>query len=200
MKRVINGYSTKKKTQTLLYSRKLTLRNLHRVPEFLDEAKKVAERERKNYDIVTGPGFKDSTIEVYGVTEASGTVPGLGGAFDYYEIGEALFTEDGLLNRAVSADVLRSYIYYSETRSPLRRKRTAAEPYFLDCFDGIAYYFCFEPDRETVISASSLGKIITEAGKGERYVIYADSCLLSDQKLKRLGMIFKKIPRGIRKF
>ena len=200
VKRVIKGYSTKKKTQTLLYSRKLTLRNLHRAQEFIDEAKKVAERESKNYNNVTGPGFTASTIEVYGITEASGKVPGLGGAFDYYEIGEALFTDDGLLNRAVSADVLRSYIYYSETRSPLRRKRTAAEPYFLDCFDGTAYYFCYEAERETVISASSLSEIITEAGKGEQYVIYADSCLLSDQKLKKLGIIFKKIPRGIRKF
>ena len=41
-------------------------------------------------------------------------VPGLGGSFEYYTIVEALFDEDGNLNKAVPVEEIRRYIAYSE--------------------------------------------------------------------------------------
>lgn len=199
IKKVITGYETKKKSKTTLYSKKITISSLPKAEKFLKEAQDTVERERPNYSKIVGPSFKSSTIEVIGETNASELVPGLGGSFDFYELGEPIFI-DGLLNPDVSEETIREYIYYSETRLPLLRKRTIEEPYFLDKHNGTAYYFYYEPNRETLLTDSVLSKLVTEKGLGDNYIIYADACLISSEKLKRLGIIFKKIPRQIRKF
>ncbi|MGM9864834.1 MAG: site-specific DNA-methyltransferase [Muribaculaceae bacterium] len=199
VKKVLQGYTTKKKTQAVLYSKRLTLRNLAKAPTFIDEAKQIAEQEAQNYSNIIGPRFTNSTIEVIGETAASEFVPPLGGAFDFYELGESIF-EDGFLNPKVSEETLREYIYYSETKLPLSRKRTIEEPYFLDNNKGTSYFFYYEPEHETILSDSTLAHIVTQICKGDQYIIYADACLLSPEKLKMLNVIFKKIPREIRKF
>ena len=50
------GLFDKEETQTLLYSRKLTLRNLHRAQEFIDEAKKLP-KERVKTTIMSRDGI-----------------------------------------------------------------------------------------------------------------------------------------------
>ena len=44
-----------------------------------------------------------------GYGEGKKAVEGLGGSFDYYELGEPLFNEDGTLNEAVGTDKIRAY-------------------------------------------------------------------------------------------
>lgn len=199
VKKVIQGYESKNKAQTTLYSKKLTIASLPRASKYIDEAKEIIERERHNYSSIIGPKFKDSTIEVFGVTDASEQVPPLGGAFDFYELGEPIFVDE-LLNPNVSEDTLREYIYFSETKLPLTRERTVEDPYFLDNHKGTSYFFYYESDHDTVLNDKVLSHLITEQSLGEQFIIYADACLLSDDTLKRLNIIFKKIPREIRKF
>lgn len=199
LKKVLQGYESKNKVQTILYSKKLTIASLPRASKFIDEAKAIAESERPNYSKIVGPKFTDSTIEVMGVTDATEKVPPLGGAFDYYELGEPIFI-DNLLNPNVSEDSLREYIYFSETKLPLTRKRTVEDPYFLDNHMGTSYFFYYEPDHETILNDKVLSHLITKQSLGEQFIIYADACLLSDDTLKKLNIIFKKIPREIRKF
>lgn len=199
VKKVLQGYESKNRVQTTLYSKKLTIASLPRASKFIDEAKEIAENERPNYSKIVGPKFTDSTIEVIGVTDATEKVPPLGGAFDFYELGEPIFV-DNLLNPNVSEGSLREYIYFSETKLPLTRKRTVEDPYFLDNHKGTSYFFYYEPDHETVLNDKVLSHLITKQSLGEQFIIYADACLLSDDTLKRLNIIFKKIPREIRKF
>lgn len=123
-------------------------------------------------------------------------MPGLGGAFDYYELGEPLFKQDNLLNEAVGEDKIREYIYYSETMSPLTRSRKGKE-YFLDKFNGVGYYFYYNPQALTSLNLSTLN-IITE--KAESYVIYADVCNLPESFLSEHNIVFKQIPRDIKRF
>lgn len=199
VKKVLQGYEAQSKLSTLLYSKKLTIASLPRAQRFLDEAKEVAEREESNYSKITGPTFTNSTIKVYGESEKSSLVPPLGGAFDFYELGKPVFI-DGMLNPEVTEQSLREYVYYSETRLPLTRQRTHSEPYFLDNHKGTSYFFYYNPEQETTLSEASLAHLVTKECLGEQYIIYADACLISQAKLKKLGIIFKKIPREIRKF
>lgn len=199
VKKVLQGYETKAKLSTLLYSKKLTMASLPRAQQFVDEAKEVAESEKPHYSKIKGPTFSNSTIEVYGESEKSSFVPPLGGAFDFYELGKPIFVDD-MLNPEVTEESLREYMYYSETRTPLTRQRTYTEPYFLDNYNGTSYFFYYEPDHETILTDSALAHLVTKECIGERYIIYADACLISQEKLKKLSIIFKKIPREIRKF
>lgn len=122
---------------------------------------------------------------------------GLGGSFDYYELGERLFNNDGNLNELVSEDQIREYIYFSETRQHLTRPKTEGV-YLLDDWNDTSYYFYYQKEAATTLSFDTLRKIVDH--KAEQYIIYADICTISDADLEKRHIIFKKIPRDITRF
>ena len=132
-----------------------------------------------------------------GYGEGKKAVEGLGGSFDYYELGEPLFNEDGTLNEAVGADKIRAYVYYTETHQHLARQQDTDYPYLLDYHGGTGYFFYYEPDNVTTISYDIL-HIVPQ--KAEHYVIYADVCTLGKAQLAKMNIVFKKIPRDINRF
>lgn len=122
-----------------------------------------------------------------------------GGAFDYYTLGQPLFTEDGNLNETVPLEELRKYIYYTETQQPLptESKKSKDNPYLLGLHNQTAYYFVFEPGQTTTLDHELLATIRTKA---EQYIIYADNCTLTKEFLTLSAISFKKIPRDITRF
>lgn len=140
-------------------------------------------------DTITAERVK-RVINGYG--EGKKTVDGTGGNFSYYELGEPLLVDDKL-NNAVSTEKIREYIYYMETKQALP-ETAADEPMLLGVHHGAAYYFNYEKDASTTLNAAFLHSIKTKA---EAYVIYADTCVLSENKLQQFHITFKKIPRDI---
>lgn len=129
---------------------------------------------------------------IHGYGEGKKAVDGTGGNFSYYELGEPLLVDDKL-NNAVSTEKIREYIYYMETKQALP-EAAADEPMLLGVYHGAAYYFNYEKDASTTLNAAFLKSIKTQA---EAYVIYADTCVLSENKLQQFHITFKKIPRDI---
>lgn len=140
-------------------------------------------------DTITAERVK-RVINGYG--EGKKAVDGTGGNFSYYELGEPLLVDDKL-NNAVSTEKIREYIYYMETKQALP-EASADEPMLLGVHHGAAYYFNYEKDASTTLNAAFLKSIKTQA---EAYVIYADTCVLSENKLQQFHITFKKIPRDI---
>lgn len=140
-------------------------------------------------DTITAERVK-RVINGYG--EGKKAVDGTGGSFSYYELGESLLVDDKL-NNAVSTEKIREYIYYMETKQALP-EAAADEPMLLGVHHGAAYYFNYEKDASTTLNAAFLKSIRTQA---EAYVIYADTCVLSETKLQQFHITFKKIPRDI---
>lgn len=124
-------------------------------------------------------------------------VEGISGAFDYYELGKPIFKKNGNLNEAVGEDKIRNYIYYTETKEPLTKPRTKDNWYLLDNFNQTDYYFYYEKDKLTTLNLDSLS-IVKQ--KAEQYIIYADNCLLDKDYMLNNNIIFKKIPRDIKRF
>lgn len=122
---------------------------------------------------------------------------GTGGAFDYYELGAPLFREDGNLNEEVGEDKIREYIFFSETQQNLP-ENAQDNKYLLGNLHGTAYYFYYEQDSLTTLNHETLRQIVTK--KAEQYIIYADTCTLTEEEMSRLCVIFKKIPRDIKRF
>ena len=127
----------------------------------------------------------------------SENIEGIGGEFDFYELGQSLFDEHNNLNEKVDEEHIREYIYYSETKQPLSRKRSPAFKYLLDTYDSTGYYFYYEKNQLTELSLDTLS-IIGE--KADSYIVYADICTLSKEMLLRYNIEFKKIPRDIKRF
>ena len=158
-------------------------------------------------------------IDGYG--EGNKVVPGTGGSFTFYELGEKLFNDDGNLNAAVPAEKIREYVWYMETKRPLPVPRRETENNlenetesavanqngdktdrnieqdnnaFLGVSNHTAYYFYYNPESATTLDHDFLSTIKTKA---ESYVIYADACALGEGFLTKHHITFKKIPRDI---
>lgn len=130
-------------------------------------------------------------IDGYG--EETKRVEGTGGGFSFYELGDRLFLDDGSLNPQIDTEEIRKYIWYMETREQYK-PQDGKEKYLLGTDNSAAYYFIYEKDEMTVLDKTFLSKVKTKA---DSYVIYADTCTISDEKLLRYNITFKKIPRDI---
>ena len=132
-----------------------------------------------------------------GYGEGKNATAGTGGAFDYYELGEPMFDKEKNLNENIGEEKIREYIYYTETKRHLERERTEASKYLLDTYNATGYYFYYERDRLTTLGIDTL-HIVTE--RAEQYVIYADVCTLPKEVMAAKNIVFKKIPRDIKRF
>ena len=147
-------------------------------------------------DTVTAERVK-RVISGYG--EGDKAVEGTGGGFGYYELGDPLMIGENL-NEDLPLEKIQEYVWYMETRGAGKVANvgnignTKNDPYLLGVVDGAAYYFCYEKGSTVKLNRALLRKLKTKA---ERYVIYADICLLDDSELEKYNITFKKIPRDI---
>jgi adenine-specific DNA-methyltransferase len=155
--------------------------------ETMDYAETItAERVRR---VMNGYGSENKPVE------------GLGGGFDYYTIGDPLFTADDLLNEAVGVEAIRGYVSYTEGIRPEDQvsQDNPVSPYLLGRNADTAWFFYYEPDRPTALDMDFLSSVQIGDKPGTT-IIYADRCLLSSDFMTRNGLIFKKIPRDISRF
>jgi adenine-specific DNA-methyltransferase len=146
--------------------------------EMMDYAETVtAERVKR---VINGYGSGDKAV------------PGTGGGFGYYELGEPLMIGENL-NETLPVEKIREYVFHSETHQAIPAPKDG-DPYLLGVSCGTAYYFCYEKGNVVKLNRSLLKKLKTKA---ESYVIYADICLLDKEELSRYNIVFKKIPRDI---
>ncbi|MCK9425781.1 MAG: site-specific DNA-methyltransferase [Ignavibacteriaceae bacterium] len=130
-------------------------------------------------------------IKGYGETE------GTKGSFDFYELGQPMFIEDGILNESVGIEKIRAYVWYTETQKALIERKHKDNKHFLGKYNDTAYYFNYEQNEITTLDHAFLSTMKTKA---EQYVIYADNCLLTKNFMTKHHIIFKKIPRDITRF
>ena len=116
-----------------------------------------------------------------------------GGSFDYYTLGEALFNEDHNLNENVGEEIIKEYVWFTETKEVYQQQE---EAYLLGAKNGTAYYFYYQKENLTTLDETFLRKLKTKASQ---YVIYADVCLLDEKLMDKYHIVFKKIPRDISK-
>jgi adenine-specific DNA-methyltransferase len=197
VKLVSKGYSYRGTAKEIIYSKELTLQNITKATEIIDEANLAVSQNATSYTKIGKPKIEDNCIKVIGIKEYDGFMEGLGGEFDYYELGQPIFKEDKNLNEKVGEDKIRKYIYYAETRQHLERQRTDNNKYLLDTYNDTGYYFYYEKDKPTTLGIDTLS-IVTE--NAEQYIIYADKCLLDKEYMLAKNIVFKKIPRDIKRF
>ena len=142
-------------------------------------------------DTITAERVK-RVIDGYG--EGKSKTDGTGGGFSFYELGEKLLIDNEYLNPLVDDEIIREYIWYMETRSSYKCPVEVDNRYYLGTHNDTAYYFDYEKDSQTVLDNDFLKTIKTKA---DAYVIYADTCNLSETKMGRYNITFKKIPRDI---
>ena len=160
--------------------------------------------ESQDYALTTTAARVQKAIVGYGA--AGKSVQGLGGGFDFYTVGEAIFLSDECLNESVGADAIRNYVAYSEgiPATDQTAPQNPHSPYLLGLTRDTAWVFYYQPDQATCLDLAFLASLrfgaATGAAKPATAIIYADSCLLSKAFMAQHGIVFKKIPRDITRF
>lgn len=131
---------------------------------------------------------------INGYGDGKNAVEGTGGSFSYYELGEPIMIGD-YINENQPVEKIKEYIWYSETHVPYCGDED--DKYYLGNHNGAGYYFYYEKGRITTLSYDTLDIVEKRA---EQYIIYADQCLIDKEDLLAKSIVFKKIPRDIRKF
>ena len=130
------------------------------------------------------------------VINGYGEKEGTGGGFSFYELGTEIFdSKTGLLNNNADTEKIREYVWFAETHTPFCAPKSTNN-YLLGTYGRADYYFYYEKNEETTLDWDFL-QTITQ--KADQYIIYADRCLLSDSEMQQLNIVFKKIPRDIKK-
>lgn len=127
-----------------------------------------------------------------GYSQGKSAVEGTGGDFSYYELGKPLLIGENL-NEDVGVEKIREYVWFMETKTPYI-PNDGGSPYYLGQHNDTGFYFYYERNSITVLDYVFLSTL-TERAEGT--VIYADRCTISGDKLARMGIVFKKIPRDI---
>ena len=154
---------------------------------------------KRKFILVEMEEYCESTTaeRVKKVIQGYGKINGTGGSFDFYELGQPMFLEDGNLNELVVIEKIRQYVYYTETKETLTETKHKDNKHFLGKHNDTAYYFNYKQDEVTTLDHAFLSTMKTKA---EQYVIYADNCLLTKDFMTKHHIIFKKIPRDITRF
>lgn len=196
-RKIIYGFKTSAKFTRTVYEKKLTASNLKNAAKYLDEAKTARQQaiDAGEYDKVGNPKLIDNTLTVTGETGKGETVPGIDSGFSYYELGPVLFEPDGMLNPDVPREELFRYVWYTETKAEYK-DLTGEHPYLLGELANTVYYLAYDGDDESVLGYDLLR---TLPRRGSTTVIYADRCVLPQDRLDALNIVFKQIPRQIAK-
>lgn len=137
-----------------------------------------------------------------GYTKPNGEqVEGLGGGFRYCELGEPLFAADGSIRKEVRFADLARHVFFTETGEPLPSDVAGKSP-LIGVSQGTAVYLLYNgifgdrtPRGGNVLTSEVLK--ILPPNNGLR-VVYGTACRLSQNRLKREGIVFRQIPYEIR--
>ncbi len=142
-----------------------------------------------NLNAADGGNRKFILIELMDYAESitAERVKRVGGQFNFYELGETLFDDEGFINAEIPREKIFDYVYFFETQ---KHFEPGDEENLLGVDDGVAYYFFDEAE----LNFDLLAKIRTRANS---YVIYAANCTLAESELDEFHITFKKIPRDV---
>lgn len=198
VKRVINGYrELPTEIEETLFEKRITISNLKKGKDLYQEAYDLYESVDKNqYLSVSKPKVKDGKLVVMATRKTEpGTKNAVPGEFSYYELGEPLFDDNGLLKKDVELSTLREYVWFMETRTPYNPPNSES-PYLMGRAFSTSYWLYYEPGLKTMLDQDFFDSI--DDGS-ESFVIYADACILQSSFMRERNINFKKIPREIPK-
>jgi hypothetical protein len=145
---------------------------------------------RKRVELVVG-GYTNAKSEA---------VVGLGGGFRYCRLDAPLFSVSGEINPDVRFAALARHVYFTEFLEPLPRERVPNSPLVGVC-RGTGVYLLFNGilgDKSVgggnVLTRAVLAKLPQHDGPK---VVYANGCLLGDERLRREQITFRQTPYEI---
>ena len=123
-----------------------------------------------------------------------------GGGYRYYRLGPKVFDDQGRINQEIKFEHLAAHIWFAETGTA-RSARAMKSP-LLGVHNGTAYYLLYNGilGDKTLAGGNMLTmKLLMDlpAHDGPK-VIYGEGTNMSNDRLRSLGITFRKTPNDIR--
>lgn len=112
--------------------------------------------------------------------------------FEYCELAKPLFNGKGQINEDCTYDELASYIYFTETQTNIDKQNIDSP--FIGESDSTSYYLLYTGKNKNDLTR----EVMTKLKVSGQTVIYADRCLVDEEKLRERGITFKQIPYEIK--
>jgi len=123
-----------------------------------------------------------------------------GGGFRFYQLGPKVFDDQGRINPDIKFEHLAAHVWFAETGTA-RSTRAMKSP-LLGVHNGTAYYLLYNGilGDKTLAGGNMLTmKLLAGLPKHDGpMVIYGEGTSLSNDRLRSLGITFKKTPNDIR--
>ena len=123
-----------------------------------------------------------------------------GGGFRFYRLGPKVFDDNGRINPEIKFEHLAAHIWFAETGTA-RSTRAMKSP-LLGVHNGTAYYLLYNGilGDKTLAGGNMLTmKVLAGLPKHDGpMVIYGEGTNMTNDRLRSLGIKFKKTPNDIR--
>lgn len=196
IKKTIDGYKAEEQEDELLFSKELTVKSLESAPEILQLAYKEKEKaDSSGLFKKTKIKLQDNKLQVIGVKALENLVSGTGGSFSFFELGLPYINKKGQLNENIDNTELKKFIWKMETHTSFKQTNEGVSGFVGAHYDTSIYLF-YDNQNPQTFDREAL-KSMTH--KSANYVVYAESTIFPEEELARRNIIFKKIPRDIKK-
>lgn len=120
---------------------------------------------------------------------------GTGQGFKYLDLNGLLYDYSGYVNHDAKYEDMAAYIYFTETKDYLDLSKIK-NPY-IGSQESTHLFLFFKEKDKNILDEKALRE--TESYKGSK-IIYADKCLIEEDKLAKQGVVFKQIPYELKKY
>lgn len=128
-------------------------------------------------------------------------IKALGGGFRFCELGATLFDANGQIREEVTYNNLAQHVYFIEAGQPLPPNAKKQFP-LLGVHNDTAVYLLYNgvlkdksPQGGNILTRSMLLALPKHDGPK---IVYGNGCLLSEEKLRESGILFRQIPYEVR--
>jgi len=134
------------------------------------------------------------------VIQGHGDIQGIGGGFQYCDLGKTLFDAEGRIRSEVSFDELARFVYFKATGTALPQQNSNKTP-LLGIHNGTGIYLLYNgilKDKSfsggNALTRQVLASLPSHEGSK---IIYGTRCLLGDERLRRESITCKHIPTDL---
>ena len=128
-----------------------------------------------------------------------------GGGFRFYELGDAIFDEDGHVTQNITYEQLAAHLWFYETKTPFDKPKQKST--VLGVYKGTAYALLYNGilrdkrvDGGNVLTSKTLDVIKADLGNAEydKLIVYGEASRLGTTRMRENNIEFKQTPYDIK--
>lgn len=202
VRRVINGYEFEGTQKEELHREKITWSNFSKEGphhKLLQHVASIENIDGQRFDSIKKE-IKDGELIVTGENKITEQVPGLGGGFTFYTLGEPLDIDKILTGETLpDYSALGAWLFHTATGQPLNIEQTDAERWYLGSSSQYHVWLIYRPDLEFLKSPQaaltlSVAETIGQTHKDKSHLVFAPAKYVPNRLLLPLGVEYAPLP------